>query len=75
MKRAWPQFVYPIADAARRLRGRGYPLHRREQFDPLFIIGSGRCGMTLLRRILQAGGEVHLEFLTGHEVQSFEPTA
>jgi len=29
-----------------------YPLHRGQPIKPFFIIGSGRCGTTLLRRIL-----------------------
>jgi hypothetical protein len=32
----------------------GYPLHQDEQLDPFFIIGSGRCGTTLLRKALFA---------------------
>jgi len=30
----------------------GYPLHKDEKISPFFIIGSGRCGTTLMRRIL-----------------------
>jgi hypothetical protein len=36
------------------------PLHREEGLRPLFIIGAGRSGNTLLRRILVAGGEIHI---------------
>jgi len=50
-----------------RLRGIYYaltkkaiPLHRGEQSRPFFIVGSGRCGTTLLRRILQASDEIHI---------------
>lgn len=50
-----------------RLRGIYYaltseavPFHRGEEIQPFFIVGSGRCGTTLLRRILQASGEVHI---------------
>jgi len=32
----------------------GYPLNRKENYNPFFIIGSGRSGNTLLRRILHA---------------------
>lgn len=64
MSRNWPEFVYPIADTALRLksilRGSGYPLHRNESVRPFFIVGSGRCGTTLLRRILQASPQVHI---------------
>jgi hypothetical protein len=37
-----------------------HPLHRHEGYRPFFIIGSGRCGMTLLRRILIANSELHI---------------
>jgi len=37
-----------------------YPLHRNENVSPFFIIGSGRSGTTLLRRILLASGQVHI---------------
>jgi len=33
-------------------RSNKVPLHREEQCRPFFIVGSGRCGSTLLRRIL-----------------------
>jgi hypothetical protein len=36
------------------------PIHRQENCQPFFIVGSGRCGTTLLRRILQASPEVHI---------------
>lgn len=36
------------------------PLHRSEGFRPLFIVGAGRSGNTLMRRILVAGGEIHI---------------
>jgi len=54
-------------DAKARLRGvyhalfsRGVPLHRDEGCTPFFIVGSGRCGTTLLRRILLASPEVYI---------------
>ncbi len=39
---------------------RKHPLCAGERFAPFFIVGSGRCGTTLLRRILAAGGQVHI---------------
>ncbi len=36
------------------------PLHRDEGFAPFFVVGSGRSGNTLLRRLLEAGGQVHI---------------
>lgn len=41
-------------------RPRTVPLHRAESFRPVFIVGAGRSGNTLLRRILAAGGEIHI---------------
>jgi len=46
------------------------PLQNRENFQPFFIVGSGRAGTTLLRRILQASDEVHVP----PEIWSFEDT-
>ena len=36
------------------------PLHRDEQFEPFFVVGSGRCGTTLLRRLLMESSEAHI---------------
>lgn len=59
-----PNLIYPILDVAQRLGRsallRQYPLHRNENYEPFFIVGSGRSGTTLLRRILQASPEVHI---------------
>jgi len=38
----------------------GYPLQRQENYRPFFIIGSGRSGNTLLRRILYAHSALHI---------------
>ncbi|UCD38034.1 MAG: sulfotransferase [Fidelibacterota bacterium] len=38
----------------------GFPLSRGEAFEPFFIIGSGRSGTTLLRRILTSHQELHI---------------
>ncbi len=37
-----------------------YPLHRNEGFAPFFVIGSGRCGTTLFRRLMQAQGNTYI---------------
>lgn len=37
-----------------------YPLHCNENISPFFIIGSGRSGTTLLRRMLVASKQVHI---------------
>jgi len=36
------------------------PLQRGEGVRPLFIVGSGRSGTTLLRRLVMAGGEIQI---------------
>jgi len=36
------------------------PIHREENVTPFFIVGSGRAGTTLLRRILQASDQIHI---------------
>jgi protein-tyrosine sulfotransferase len=43
-----------------RLTGKGYPLRLNEDVAPVFIIGSGRSGSTVLRRILAASDELHI---------------
>ena len=37
-----------------------FPLHRNDRFAPFFIVGSGRSGTTLMRRMVQANGQVHI---------------
>jgi hypothetical protein len=39
---------------------RGRPLHGGERYRPFFIVGSGRCGSTLLRAMLEAHPDVHI---------------
>ncbi len=39
---------------------RGRPLRGRERYRPFFIVGSGRCGTTLLRAMLEAHPDVHI---------------
>jgi hypothetical protein len=38
----------------------GRPLHGAERYGPFFIVGSGRCGTTLLRAVLEAHPDVHI---------------
>jgi len=38
----------------------GRPLRGWERYRPFFIVGSGRCGSTLLRAILEAHPDVHI---------------
>ena len=39
---------------------RRHPLHKRENYRPFFIIGSGRSGNTLLRRILYSHPQIYI---------------
>ena len=64
--------LFGVSDSARRLTKRSrllrrlldpsvsVPLCREEAEAPFFIVGSGRCGTTLLRRLLQANPQVHI---------------
>lgn len=51
-----------VGRVARRLRPLllGRPLHGPERYRPFFIVGSGRCGTTLLRAMLEAHPLVHI---------------
>ena len=42
------------------LINRGIPVHRNENIYPFFIVGSGRCGTTLLRRVIMASDGIHI---------------
>ncbi|MCZ6820174.1 MAG: sulfotransferase [Calditrichaeota bacterium] len=44
----------------RRMPFLGYQLNSEERYRPFFIIGSGRSGSTLFRRILTAHSELHI---------------
>lgn len=52
---------------------RGRPLHGRDRYRPFFIVGSGRCGSTLLRAMLEAHPSVHIppESRLGPVVQEY----
>jgi LPS sulfotransferase NodH len=58
------QFLQParaLLSQARTLGlGPRHPLERGEETRPFFIVGSGRSGNTILRRILQASGQIHI---------------
>ncbi len=42
------------------VRPPAFPWHSGEPLEPFFIVGPGRCGTTLLRRLLQSGSAVHV---------------
>jgi len=49
-----------FARSGKILTRKAYPLHCHEGIMPFFIVGAGRSGTTLLRRILVASGQVHI---------------
>ena len=52
----------------------GYPLTGDESYKPFFIIGSGRSGTTLFRRVLTAHPELHIppeNFELGTSIKKF----
>lgn len=51
----------------------GIPLHRNEPVAPFFIVGSGRCGTTLLRRLLMQASHVHIP-AESHSIPSLVST-
>lgn len=59
-----PSSLAPWYDLFARLKrllvNRTYPLSGDKAITPFFLVGSGRCGTTLLRRILQANTDVHI---------------
>lgn len=59
-----PELMYPLAATGGSLWsllvGPRHPLRGKEPLRPFFIIGSGRSGNTLLRRLLQAHSELHI---------------
>ncbi len=53
----------------------GYPLHGRERHRPFFIIGVGRSGSTLFRRILASHSELYIPpetFVLGEAILKFQ---
>jgi hypothetical protein len=53
----------------------GYPLQKSEEIRPFFIIGSGRSGNTLLRRILYAHPSLHIPpetYVLGRTIRLFQ---
>jgi hypothetical protein len=55
-----------------------YPLQRGESIDPVFIIGCGRSGTTLLRRVLVETEQLHIPpetFVLGKALKRFRRNA
>lgn len=70
----WEQIRSRVRGIYYAVTSEAVPIHRREKQSPFFIVGSGRCGTTLLRRILQASPEVHIppeNWGLGHVIRSF----
>jgi len=56
-----PPAIYDVvARVGKMLTRRAWPLHCNEEITPFFIVGAGRSGTTLLRRILVASKQVHI---------------
>jgi len=65
LKKSIPFFDYPLVDT-------------RHHYEPFFIIGSGRSGNTILRRILQANPHVHIPpetYVLGDIIKTFKNNA
>ena len=64
MTKLFPEYVHRAHAFATNLKSlvpfTGYPIHRNEPYNPFFIIGSGRSGNTLLRRILASHPSYHI---------------
>lgn len=64
MKRAWPETVHTCYDSLQKFRGLNpfiqHPIHKSLDVYPFFIIGSGRSGNTLLRRIIGKTSGIHI---------------
>ncbi len=53
----------------------GYPLRGKERYRPFFIIGHGRSGSTLLRRILTSHSKLHIPpetFVLGQCIRKYK---
>jgi hypothetical protein len=62
---AWLKHLIPRA---------GYPLRNGARYRPFFIVGSGRSGNTLLRRVLYAHPDLHIPpetYVLGHTIRLF----
>lgn len=60
-RRLWDNLRPRVRGIYHAVTSGGYPLYlQRESYKPFFIVGSGRCGTTLLRRLLQASPEIHI---------------
>ena len=73
-----PDILFSIYDLVARFKlaspYRKYRTHNDEPYDPFFIVGSGRSGNTLLRRILNAHSELYIPpetYVLGKSIRQF----
>ena len=74
----WPMIAYPLYDAAVRagrfLFQKHQAIHRNEGYRPFFIVGSGRSGNTLMRRVLHSDPQIHIPpetYVLGRAIQLY----
>lgn len=64
MKRRWPETIHAYYDSIQKVTALNpvgnYRVNKNVRANPFFIIGSGRSGNTLLRRIIVQSPGIHI---------------
>lgn len=78
MTKIYPEYLHQIHDLFVNARAPfpfpRHPVHRNEGYHPFFIIGSGRSGNTLLRRILNNHSRLYIPpetYVLGASIKAF----